>query len=71
VAASRCAHSLCRQPESLVDPAQSAQFGQVQWAVVHQVLLSDQSPLPSSYASEAPPPVLVPLLDPLSVALRI
>jgi hypothetical protein len=71
VATSSCVHSLCRQLDSVADPGKSVQFDRVQWAIVQQVLIPDQSLLPSRYVSEAPPPVLVPLLDPLSVALRI
>jgi hypothetical protein len=71
MAASSCAHSLCRQPEVLVDPAKSIQFDRAQWAIVHQVLIAEQGFVPIRYVSEAPPPVIVPLLDPLSVALRI
>jgi hypothetical protein len=71
VAASSCTHSLCRQPEGLVDPAKSVQFDRVQRAIVHQVLIAEQGFVPIRYVSEEPPPVIVPLLDPLSVALRI
>jgi hypothetical protein len=71
VATSSCVHSLCRQLDSVADPGKSVQFDRVQWTIVQQVLIPDQSLLPSRYVSEAPPPVLVPLLDPLSVALRI
>ena len=71
VATSSCAHSLCRQPDGLVDPAKTVQFDRVQWVAIYQASISDQSLLPTRYVSEAPPPVIPPLLDPLSVALRI
>jgi hypothetical protein len=71
VATSSCTHSLCRQPEGFVDPAKNVQFDRVQWAIVHQVLIAEQGFVPIRYVSEAPPPLIVPLLDPLSVALRI
>ncbi|SRR5258708_6752617 len=70
-ATSSCTHSLCRQPDSLVDPAKSVQFDRVQWAIVHQVLIAEDGLTPSRFVSEAPPPVIVPSLSPLSVALRI
>jgi hypothetical protein len=71
VATSNCTHSLCRQLDTVVNPGKSIQFDRVQRAVVHQVLIPDQSLLPGRYVSEAPPPLLAPFLDPLSVALRI
>jgi hypothetical protein len=70
-ATSSCAHSMCRQPDSLVDPAKSVQFDRVQWAIVHQVLIAEQGLTPSRFVSGAPPPGIVPSLAPLSVALRI
>jgi hypothetical protein len=70
-ATSTCTHSLCRQPASLVDPAKSMQFDRVQWAIVHQILTVEQGFVSGRYVSEAPPPVVVPPPDPLSVALRI
>jgi hypothetical protein len=70
VATSSCAHSLCRQLDSVADPDKSVQFDRVQWAIVQHVLIPDQS-LPSRYVSEAPPPVVVPVFNSLSVALRI
>jgi len=70
-ATSSCEHSVCRQPDSLVDPAKDTQFDQVQWAIVHQVLVSELGFVPVRYVSEAPPPGIVPSLARLSLALRI
>jgi len=70
-ATSSCTHSLCRQPDSLVDPAKSVQFDRMQWTIVHQVLIGERGLAPNRFVSEAPPPVIVPSLAPLSVTLRI
>jgi len=70
-ATSGCTHSVCRQPDSLADPAKGVQFDRVQWAIVHQVLIAEQGLTPSRFVSGAPPPGIVPSLAPLSVALRI
>ncbi len=70
-ATSSCTHSMCCQPDSLVDPAKSVQFDRVQWAIAHQVLIAEQGLAPNRFVSEAPPPVIVRSLAPLSVTLRI
>jgi hypothetical protein len=70
-ATSNCEHSVCRQPDSLVDPAKDTQLDQVQWAILHQVLLSELGFAPVRYVSEASPPGIVPSPVPPSLALRI
>jgi hypothetical protein len=62
---------MCRQPDSLVDPAKSVQFDRAQWAIAHQALVAEQGLAPNRFVSEAPPPVIVRSLAPLSVTLRI
>jgi hypothetical protein len=70
-ATSSCTHAVCRQPDSLADPAKSVQFDRVRWTIVHQVLIAEQGFTPSRFVSEAPPPLIVPSFNSLSVALRI
>jgi len=68
---STCAHTLCRLPDSLIDPARRSESSKAQWTVIHQPLILDRAVAQLRFVSEAPPPEIVSSISPLSIALRI
>jgi hypothetical protein len=69
--ASTCAHTLCRQPDSVVGAEKDARIDQVKVAVIQPTPAFQDELVPTRFVSEAPPPGIVSSFRPLSIALRI
>lgn len=68
---SGCEHTVCRQPDIVIDRTEKAQLGEVHWAPLEPLSIAISKSMPTRYISEAPPPA-IPTAHPfLSVALRI